>query len=192
MIDNLEVAVITTPERTDRHGLFAVFAAGAHMKYRWHTTDPVLAPAGYRASQQAYNCARSHGMLLAESDTDLLVLEDDAAVPVNFLGRVEEILDDLPHHWQVLKLGGQHAYMPFKVKSGLVLCEHTIRTHAYFVRGEFRAQLSGVALNATTHWDAEYALTDRGGHNYAPDPFLVPVFESTSGIPDSLPWEAFP
>lgn len=187
----IDAAVISLPYRQDRRDAFHDRAQAAALQWRWVEGVAEVPPVNFRGSVGAWGCARAHGRLLLAAETDLLVLEDDADLPVDFLDRFDELRTLLPPHWGVLKLGGQHTKPPLPVGNGLVVCRSVIRTHAYFVRGSFRHRVAEAALGTDAHWDGGFALLDGRGRNFAPDPMLVGVYDSPSDIEDSLPWEAF-
>jgi hypothetical protein len=187
----IDAAVITLPHRNDRQEHFTQLAETAGLEFRWFPGACETPPRDFRGSAGAWGCAVAHGTLLMQGHGDLLVLEDDAEIPEDFLVRLDEILPKLPEHWGLLKLGGQHIKPPAPVTEGLVQARYMIRTHAYFVRSSYRERVAATALGARMAWDGHFAHLDRLGRSYAPDPLWVSVFPSPSDIPDSLPWEAF-
>lgn len=177
--------------RPDRQEAFVARAERASVQFRWADGVVETRPDYFRGSNGAWGCARAHGTLLMSGHGDLLVLEDDADLPVDFWVQFDAACAKLPVGWGLLKLGGQHIKQPLPIADGLVRPRYMIRTHAYFVHSNYREHVAAAAVGATGAWDGHFARLDHFGRSYAPSPLIVPVYASPSDIPDSLPWEAF-
>lgn len=149
-------------------------------------------PDSWVASPHAWACKESHlrALRLAAPDRPVLIVEDDADVPPDFLGLLRDLLGRLPGDWEAVMLGGEHrtAWPLEQVSPGVVRCYRTCRTHCYLVRGTGIAVARNSAAQARTHWDGLLATQlGRRRRAYAPYPFLVGTTGSPSSIPDSRP-----
>ena len=193
--DGVHAYVISLVSRTDRR------AALPHLIERlglpavvFNAVDGTAAdvPWWWRASPGAWGCRQSHLAVLAAAPRTgpVLIVEDDADIPVGFPDLLADLLGRVPGDWEAIMLGGEHRTRrpPVRVAPGVVRCHRTCRTHCYLLRGEGVEIAFGSAKESTTHWDGR--LSVRLGFRkatYAPDPFLVGVTGSPSSIPDSRP-----
>lgn len=178
--------VIGRRDREDRRARFAAGTAALGFDVQsFNAVEPLAPRPGWTASRQALGCALSHRAVLARSTGTVLVFEDDAVLAADFTARLQQLVAELPHDWQLVKLGGEHLLPPTPLSATLVRCRQTVRTHAYLVRDHARRRLISAIDAATTHWDGAFAQEK----SYAPSAFLCTVDGSASDIPDSRPLE---
>jgi hypothetical protein len=92
----------------------------------------------------AWGCYRSHLRIieqcLNEGVRSVLLLEDDALFPADFVPRALDWLRKVPADWQMLYLGGQHLFAqkhpPRQVGPELFQPYNVNRTHAFAIQGD--------------------------------------------------------
>lgn len=122
---------------------------------------------------------------------NVVVFEDDAAVPNDFDDRLDRFITELElcdQQWEAIYLGGEHMRVPREVGPGVGRVRNTIRTHAYLFKVEAIEIALDVMATCTEHWDVPIAerLAARG-HTYAPMPFIVGSLGLPGDITDSIP-----
>jgi hypothetical protein len=157
---------------------------------RFPATDGQLCPPPpwWTEGGGAWGCMRSHFRILEECLNSrfqsVLILEDDALFPDEFVRDAQAFLEHLPSDWQMAYLGGQllrdNFRPPHKVNDWVYRPYNVNRTHAYAVRGtEMLRVLYDHLLSRDWferhHIDHHYGrLHQTGRHNvYVPRRWLV-------------------
>lgn len=178
------VYVISLKRRVDRLGAFyaRLEACG------WPFKEPIVMPAiegdvvgvppEFTQGGGAYGCKMSHLRILQDCLMDgvssVLVLEDDAEMPEDFVDRVKEFLSRVPENWEGLMLGGQHMVMPRSIGvDGVVQCVNAQRTHAYAARPYYMRELQKRWALGTVHIDWQMSGWQHNYVVYAPSPWIV-------------------
>ena len=84
-----------------------------------------------------------------------MIIEADAKFPLDWKGRLEETMGDLPEQWDIFLIGNSHT----KDKPGQKICgdvwevSYPFCTHAYLVRKKALNCLLTHARDATTNID---------------------------------------
>ena len=112
----------------------------------------------------------------ADLDQDTLVLEDDVILLPGWAAALDRARELLPPRWDLLYLGGQHAFAPQSFADGLVRCAGTHRSHATLVHASSVPRL--LALTATAEWeflDADLSRLMETGrlHAFALQPWVA-------------------
>lgn len=166
---------------------------------RFPGTDGKLCPppAWWGESAGAWGCLRSHLRILEECLNNgyqsVLIFEDDAVFPENFLEDTRMFLEHVPEDWQMLYLGGQllkdSFRPPQKVNDWCYRPYNVNRTHAYAVRGTEMLTALYKHLHAQDwferhHIDHHYGrLHQTGNYNvYVPPRWLVGQLEGASDV----------
>lgn len=100
-------------------------------------------PTWWKQGAGAWGCYRSHMSLiehcLNHGIESVLLLEDDALFPDDFVSRVSEFLRHVPDDWGMLYLGGQHlkknVQPPEEINQHVWRPFNVNRTHAFALRG---------------------------------------------------------
>jgi Glycosyltransferase family 25 (LPS biosynthesis protein) len=120
-------------------------------------------PRWWRAGASAWGCLQSHARILEQALQDgvesLLILEDDAVLPDDFVSRVGKFLELVPEDWDAIMLGGQHLEPPqshlgvFRVRNGN-------RTHAHAMRGRYISAAYRHLCNSVEHANRPHKHVD--------------------------------
>jgi len=139
--------------------------------------DKVGVPPEFTQGGGAFGCRESHLRILQdclmENVSSVLVLEDDADLPLDFGARVRAFLPQVPEDWQGIMLGGQHHAPPIPVSDGVVRVRYAQRTHAYAARKPYMRALQRRWGCATVHIDWRMRDWQHLQTVYAPDPWLI-------------------
>jgi len=93
----------------------------------------------------AWGCYSSHRRVIEDALMDgveqLMIFEDDAHFPEDFVEQYQRFLHHLPADWDGLYLGGQHlhrkVFPPMPVNEACVRVRNVNRTHAFALRGKY-------------------------------------------------------
>lgn len=142
-------------------------------------------PEWWRGGGGAWGCYRTHVSLmeacLNEGVESVLLLEDDALFPRDFVERAREFLSAVPEDWGMIYLGGQHLKVgrqsPTEVEgtNGLVYVPYNVnRTHAFGLRG--RTMTKVYRHCCRTDWTTAHHIDHHLGrlHQRREDPVYVP------------------
>lgn len=140
--------VVSLARRPDRlqaffAGLPAAWATLAPEPKPFAAVDGQLVPAPewWKQGAGAWGCYRSHLAILErclnENVDSVLVLEDDATFPADFVDRARTYLEHVPDDWEMLYLGGQciKQAKPTVVNEHVLAPKNVNRTHAFALRG---------------------------------------------------------
>lgn len=131
-------------------------------------------------------CLRSHAIILEQAINDgvkaLLVLEDDLTTEPDYVRKLREFFANVPEDWDQLMLGGQHVGPVTHVRTNVVKCSNTQRTHAYAVRGKMMRDLYVAWMNGDTHCDHIMGPMQSKYNVYAPSEFIFGQAHSKSDI----------
>lgn len=155
----------------------------------------VPAPNWWRAGHGAWGCHQSHVQILQQALQDkvrsLLILEDDACFLEDFLPRLNQFVQQVPHDWDGLMLGGQHLCPAERVNEHVLRVRNGNRTHAHALRGTYINAAYKHLCNYPSHARAPHQHVDhRFGrlHEsgrfkiYAPSRWLIGQAEDFSNI----------
>jgi hypothetical protein len=151
-------------------------------------------PVWWRQGGGAWGCMLSHIRILESALQEgmdkrggvVVVLEDDALFPPDFVERTQRFLRALPKDWEQAYFGGQHrgqrVRKPQRVNDDVVRPFMVNRTQAYAVRGEFIRALyrhlcdwPDHAKHPRHHVDHRMEILHRSGKHkiYAPTEWLI-------------------
>lgn len=155
-------------------------------------------PPWWRQGGGAWGCYRSHLRILEDclnrGVNSVLLMEDDAIFPEDFLEKWKAFSQELPEDWGMVYLGGQHLYQdahpPLKVHPEVYIPWNVNRTHAFALRGktmrEVYRHLSTLDWNNGHHVDHHLGrfVQRRDGKFpvYCPRHWLVGQREGRSNI----------
>lgn len=119
--------------------------------------DTVGTPSEFKEGGGAFGCRSSHVTILQrclmDGASNVLILEDDADIPVDFGDRWARFSEAVPDDWEGLWIGGQHIQPPAAVSAGVVRCTDAERTHAYIARSRFMRALHERWAGSDVHID---------------------------------------
>ncbi len=120
-------------------------------------------PTWWKQGGGAWGCMLSHIGILQQALMDgvdqrggvLLVLEDDALFPSDFVEKAQRFIAALPRDWEQVYFGGQHRGMrvrpPKRINEQVIRPFMVNRTQAYAVRGSFILTLYRHLCDWPTH-----------------------------------------
>ncbi len=148
----------------------------------------VPAPVNYKSGGGAWGCRQSHIQIHQEAlmagHEKILIFEDDAEFRDDFVGKVEELLKNLPNDWEGVMFGGQNMKPTEAVGvEGINRCANTQRTHAMAFRGDAIRDVLRMYYSVDVHidWRLGPFLGSRR-KTYCPVPFMVGQSSSKSDI----------
>lgn len=147
----------------------------------------VVTPPNWMSSKESYANGMSHRQVLSSAEGSILVLEEDAEIPLDFTERLETVMVAAPD-WEAIMLGGEHMRPPRYVAPSVVRATMPIRSIGYILRGPVIQESIDAIDQSLRHWDTRWALVLANRRTFAPDPFIVQPTGSPSGIPDSPPY----
>jgi len=122
----------------------------------------------------AIGCSLSHfkawGNLLNSSAPALIIFEDDADVPKDFLVRISRLLSELPDEWDMITFNntllanGTGSCKPLPSQEHWSACYNLMGSHAYMVSKRGAQKLLAKAYPIEMHIDAYMAFMARMGH----------------------------
>ncbi|MGC1272804.1 MAG: glycosyltransferase [Planctomycetaceae bacterium] len=156
-------------------------------------------PAWWQAGGGAWGCRTSHVRILEECVRDgvesVLIFEDDALLPADFVDQLRAFLAAIPEEWEQLYLGGQHQHEhrrpPQPVAPGVLRPCNVNRTHAWAFRGDgirkclaFFQDLEDWSRYPTDHIDHRVGrMHESGGIRvYCPEQWIVGQAANKSDI----------
>jgi hypothetical protein len=124
-------------------------------RFRAIDTERCPPPDWFVHDRGQWGCRQSHLRVIEDALNDgvesLLVFEDDAEFPADFLTRAREFLAHVPTDWEILFLGGTHTRgRTRRVNDHVIIPSYVTLAHAYAIRG--------AALRAVYDW----------GHRHTP------------------------
>ena len=159
---------------------------------RFQATDAQVCPPpeGWMSGAGAWGCLRSHLRVLEDAMMrkyrSILVLEDDAVLPLDFADRLTSFLGRVPDDWECLMLGGQHRPHDDNrqlLEPGVARCLNAQRTHAFILREQAIPALYREWCTRWGHCDHIMGpFLGARGRTYAPDPFIVSQAPGKSDI----------
>lgn len=135
-----EVYVINLSFKTDRLAQFTANYPKCLPPFKVFNAvlgDRVMCPSWWQAGNGAWGCYRSHLAILEDcynrNIESYLVFEDDAIFRAGFDEQLTSFLQNLPHDWEQIYLGGQLLHEiqhpPKKVAEGIYFPRNVNRTH---------------------------------------------------------------
>ncbi|MCG8449818.1 MAG: glycosyltransferase family 25 protein [Pirellulales bacterium] len=152
-------------------------------------------PSWLKCGGGAWGCLRSHIRILEDALQDgvssLLILEDDAMFPADFVAQTHRFFQHVPSDWDSVMLGGEHCIRPSLVSEHIVRVHNANCTHAHALRGRYieavyqhLSDFVEYAKFPLHHVDTRLGnLHLRGDYQiYAPNPWIVGQSRGASDI----------
>jgi len=123
-------------------------------------------------------CLLSHLSILKDikknSYDNVLILEDDFELCMDFNKLLPIYMDQLPSDWQWLYFGGSNFEDPDKVTENIYKVKRTLTTHAYAVRKEIVYDLINILeSNLTSSVDSALSIIQKKFKTYITIPHLI-------------------